>query len=259
MSDPRQLRLFSPDDDAPAEVAVTITPAVPGAAVEKRCSKCRQTLPLARFNRASARPDGLQVWCKACEAEAGRARRRRLQAREEIALPAEKQCSSCGEAKPADEFGCERARPDGLRASCKQCEAVARKANKNINTSRRTGATAKWKYRANKVVEYAIIRGRLTRSKCLACGHGKVNCHHFSYAEPDRLRVVFLCPKCHPRFGHGGASRNPPLPLIVTLLAATRHRRLVDAGEAPCRTVTAKQLAARGSCRFVNAATGGDS
>lgn len=85
MSDPRQLRLFNPDDDAPAEVAVTITPAVPGAAVEKRCSRCGLEKPRTEFHKARHSKDGLNGRCRVCDAEYKADRARKLKAGETVA------------------------------------------------------------------------------------------------------------------------------------------------------------------------------
>lgn len=42
--------------------------ALPGAAM-KPCSHCKVEMPLDQFGRNASRPDGLQHWCKPCQAE----------------------------------------------------------------------------------------------------------------------------------------------------------------------------------------------
>lgn len=41
----------------------------------KVCSKCNVNTPISGFNRRSSAPDGLQVWCRTCQAEISAKRR----------------------------------------------------------------------------------------------------------------------------------------------------------------------------------------
>lgn len=43
----------------------------------KRCPRCQQVLPCTAFSKDSSRPDGRQVWCKACERLNRQSRRRK--------------------------------------------------------------------------------------------------------------------------------------------------------------------------------------
>ena len=52
----------------------TITTMAPSAKETKVCTKCGRALPLSSFNRNARNRDGLQVWCKDCQAEANRNR-----------------------------------------------------------------------------------------------------------------------------------------------------------------------------------------
>ena len=38
-----------------------------GGISEKKCGRCRETLPISEFNKASTRYDGLQNWCRKCQ------------------------------------------------------------------------------------------------------------------------------------------------------------------------------------------------
>ncbi len=52
------------------------------------------------------------------------------------------------------------------------------------------------KYRAHKVVEYAVARGKLQRQPCQRCGATDlVHAHHDDYSKP--LDVAWLCPLHH--------------------------------------------------------------
>ena len=41
----------------------------------KRCGGCREVLPVAEFNRCSGKRDGLQAYCRRCQAAHNAARR----------------------------------------------------------------------------------------------------------------------------------------------------------------------------------------
>lgn len=74
----------------------------------KRCSKCKQTLPVSSFNRDSERSDGLYAYCKECVKPYARAAEQREREKREASkekLPEGfKRCASCDDIKPEAEF-----------------------------------------------------------------------------------------------------------------------------------------------------------
>jgi hypothetical protein len=53
------------------------------------------------------------------------------------------------------------------------------------------------KRRAHKLVEYAIISGKMKRQPCSLCGEQQSHAHHEDYAKP--YDVTWLCSPCHLR------------------------------------------------------------
>lgn len=55
---------------------------------------------------------------------------------------------------------------------------------------------------AQNAVCYAIRKGTLVRGPCALCGStDRVHAHHSSYAAKDRLKVTWLCYRCHAKVG----------------------------------------------------------
>lgn len=65
--------------------------------------------------------------------------------------------------------------------------------------SKKSNETAYQKYRykvlARKLVQKALLRGKLKKEPCEKCGELKVDAHHLDYLKP--LEVVWLCRKHH--------------------------------------------------------------
>lgn len=100
----------------------------------KTCPSCGETKPTSEFSRNNGRKDGLQFYCKACQAAMNVAyRETRKKAYADVVVPAVKVCARCGEEKPASEFYVDKRRKDGLYSHCKMCHSVIgadyRKAN----------------------------------------------------------------------------------------------------------------------------------
>ncbi len=53
----------------------------------------------------------------------------------------------------------------------------------------------KTKVNAEKILEYAITKGKIERKPCAICGEKKTHAHHPNYSKP--LEVIFLCPVHH--------------------------------------------------------------
>lgn len=111
----------------------------------KRCSACKQVLPLDAFGSHSGKRDGLASRCRTCasaasaswrtaNAEKDHASRRaqRLVTRSSIKernltsppTTLDKRCAKCGKTKAASEFHRDIYSPDGLQRRCKECRSV---------------------------------------------------------------------------------------------------------------------------------------
>lgn len=86
----------------------------------KACKKCGVEKPLTEFKTVTNR-SGKRYYlgaCNDCDIERHRERRRRMSVAPTVT---EKQCSDCGEMKPASSFHRVAANTDGLRGRCRDC------------------------------------------------------------------------------------------------------------------------------------------
>ena len=147
-------------------------------------------------------------------------------------LMASKKCTRCEVVKDLSNFQRNRGRKDGRRSECKTCanmdarrrhkehpaggraksrrwyqnnpDAVARQYKRGLESGYTAAAAAKQrakfpeKIAARDAVTTAIRRGELERGSCETCGEcSGVEAHHDSYAKKHRLKVRWLCTRCH--------------------------------------------------------------
>ena len=102
---------------------MTTPPAVgPG---EKWCRRCETVKPSAAFAVNVRRPDGLQTYCRECQAADYRSKQ---ELAGKVVRPADvpvgyKFCRTCRTVKPRTEFGIRTAAPDGLMSACRPCRS----------------------------------------------------------------------------------------------------------------------------------------
>jgi hypothetical protein len=89
----------------------------------KRCSTCKQKLPVTEFYRARKSPDGLQCLCRTCTY----ASQKRYYARSQQSPLEVKYCSDCKQTLPSAEFHKNRLGVGGLQTSCKVCQRTRRR------------------------------------------------------------------------------------------------------------------------------------
>jgi len=131
----------------------------------KLCIKCGELKEKSQFNNNNTRYDGLQVWCRVCQAR-NHERRKKV----------------C---------------PEKLAA-----ESLALKNNPlhretNRAGHRRWNAANKGKTKVHNEVYRAIKAGDLVKpDACEVCDYVKpLDAHHFDYESP--MVVVWLCRQCH--------------------------------------------------------------
>ncbi len=140
----------------------------------KRCSKCGLTKAVSDFSRCSAHKDGLQYYCKACQARYDRSPANR-------AAHAQYDRSPAGSAR-------------SLRSSARYNRSAAGRAVQ----ARRDRQRRYWfpeKIKAHSAVQHALETGRLVRQPCEVCGAKRVQAHHDDYSK--LLEVNWLCLKDH--------------------------------------------------------------
>lgn len=121
-----------------------------------------------------------------------------------------KQCISCGELKPLEEYYSHPQTKDGHLGKCKSCVKQYTKTYRQTNPEKcfisrlKTCEKNPNKYNAHKAVEAALAAGELNKpKKCESCGveGNRLESHHEDYAEP--LDVDWWCAGCH-RTHHQG-------------------------------------------------------
>lgn len=126
-------------------------------------------------------------------------------------------CRECHASKPVTEFYANRPMPDGYLRTCKDCQRRKARLKRLLDgevlreRDRQRQRPTGNKYRtpeqqaAHNAVARAIANGDLVRpSVCEICDeHGRrIEAAHFNYTE--RLRVRWLCARCHRRWDQGG-------------------------------------------------------
>lgn len=94
----------------------------------KRCPDCGVEKAISDFNRNSARPDGLQFYCRDCFSRRSarnyreRRLRRGLAVRDRVAAPAgHKYCPRCRQVRPHQQWHRNKSARDGFASYCKPC------------------------------------------------------------------------------------------------------------------------------------------
>lgn len=110
----------------------------------KACSKCNLQKHVACFSRNRARPDGLCMYCKPCNA-ASAAERRRVRVPVNDPTVTHKVCGQCRRDLPAGNYHRSKSYKDGITGKCKECCASAisqRKADRELEGARRNSETS---------------------------------------------------------------------------------------------------------------------
>ncbi|KAK9818560.1 hypothetical protein WJX74_009375 [Apatococcus lobatus] len=103
------------------------------AVATKQCRRCQSVKPSDQFHCCRTHRDGLDTYCKICQAELSAERRTRQTRVVEITVTS-KICRQCAEKKHVSAFNRNKNNPDGLASYCKPCrsqnEAGARSARR---------------------------------------------------------------------------------------------------------------------------------
>ncbi len=98
----------------------------------KRCSRCGKMKAAREFYTDRRSTDGLRSDCRDCVRDLIAWRKEHpgeptpyQQKRAKLAAELARRCPKCGEVKPIEAFGTDRARPDGRDVRCKECRREA--------------------------------------------------------------------------------------------------------------------------------------
>lgn len=152
----------------------------------KSCKKCGQSQPLSEFYTNAQLRDGHVATCKTCWNERGKANhakpenkeRKRIKQREYRSKPEKK----------AMELRSEKLWRTDPKNRAKLTEKQRKYRQKHAE-----------KYKAHRLVAYAVKTGRLAKRPCVVCGD-EAEAHHDDYSQP--LSVQWLC-----RYHHVQAHR----------------------------------------------------
>lgn len=109
----------------------------------KRCTRCKNYLPLEVFNKSKTFRDGLNIYCKKCCAEKkGRVWRPKC-----LIPDGYRQCGHCGQCLTVDNFQKNHNNHLGLQNVCKECKKIA-DAEWRSNNLEKSRAKSKARYHA---------------------------------------------------------------------------------------------------------------
>lgn len=139
---------------------------------EKRCYKCGETKPRSKFNKNSARWDGVHSSCAACQ------KQRRMAIRRDPVL-------SVKHLEQARRQQSNRSKEDKLQASRRR---LRRYSDGKVNPRQ---------LNVNARLRTAVYSGKIIKpSTCQSCGcSGVIHGHHENYDRP--YDVLWLCVRCH--------------------------------------------------------------
>lgn len=90
--------------------------------LELKCSRCKETKPVAEFSKNRAAKTGYQDKCKPCQ-------KTYTAERASTKVTTELKCADCGEIKPVSQFYKNRRMATGYTSYCKVCRAIRDKDN----------------------------------------------------------------------------------------------------------------------------------
>jgi hypothetical protein len=142
---------------------------------EKKCSRCKQILPIDRFNKNVTCNGGLASWCKSCK-------RKGLQTVERV-------CKTCEKVFLACQDQIDR----GYGKFCSRSCAV-----RAYPRLKPTGVPRWIQLACKRHVRRLVIAETIVKPEiCSQCKKraGIINAHHPDYTRPGH--VIWLCHSCH--------------------------------------------------------------
>ena len=196
--------------------------------IEKRCSKCKETKPVAEFHRRSGTLDGLKYYCKACtpkqrsKGELYRTQHNDAYYMDVLKdLKIKKKCPQCLRLKHCSSFDRAASRPDGFASWCRECKHA------NPYPDARTQKDRREKDRRRKLGKYGLDEAGYTdllqrqNGVCAICG-SRPGGRSFDIDHCHATGVVrgLLCNPCNVAIGY---MRDDPTRLRAAGAYLTRH------------------------------------
>ena len=105
-------------------------------------------------------------------------------------------CPQCGSQMVRHRSGFRRTGEQHFSWRCRDCTRVKQNIQYGHEPKRIWDRANRYKRKAHKIVEYALMRGDLIREPCERCGTtDNVQAHHDDYSRP--LDIMWLCPSHH--------------------------------------------------------------
>ncbi len=110
-----------------------------------------------------------------------------------------KECNTCKEVKPHDDFEPDKRKLSGCAGSCRLCrklkysgkERYAAQREKQLAYHKKMRVQRREVYKARHDLYHAVEGGRIEKLPCEVCGEKNVEGHHEDYSKP--LEVKWLC------------------------------------------------------------------
>ena len=158
----------------------------------KKCSHCKTIFRLDSFNKNRATRDGFDCWCKFCRFEFQHQYRQTEKGRQAI-----KRYNHTKKAKNAQQQWRTTEQYRVYRRSHKYKQKISESTRQ---VKRRYRQRNPEKSRAQRVANYAIVKGLIPKPITLLCGicqNDAQQYHHWSYAPKHWLDVIPVCFTCH--------------------------------------------------------------
>lgn len=131
---------------------------------ERRCTKCKQVLPLSEFKytRSNKGEKIKRKMCRTCYHESMSKKKDITKTNEDMNTTQEtttvqtKTCRCCGETKPISDFYQDKKASDGLQSYCKKCMNEKARARKQVVRAEKRAAAKEAKESKNVVVRETL-------------------------------------------------------------------------------------------------------
>ena len=152
--------------------------------MNKVCTKCKVSKPLAEYHKTKSSKDGLQYRCKSCVAEYNRSDKIKAYQKVYNASPQGRQRSQRHEKTSSR-----------LQKRYAYNRTPARSKIRQDYRDRNLDKVKAWRAMSNSIRDGKFPPA--SSKSCNECGRAAQEYHHWSYAPEHRFDVVPLCTACH--------------------------------------------------------------
>lgn len=170
----------------------------------KICTQCRIEKAPSEFSKDKRYSDGLYPSCRECKRSKSRARYSANKARVTVDYPATKKCHKCKVYLSLDNFSKDLGRPDGVRATCKECTNAALRAYRRTEEGHMKDLLRQYTQTDKKRglmcdLTLGFIKENITSQPCIYCGDTKkIGCDRLDNNKAHtKDNVVPCCFDCN--------------------------------------------------------------